>query len=385
MSADDPISSTFGKSSKQVGGIRTMLTSSSGVLMRLVMRSFVLFAGLFGALLGAGGASAQGTIPLALQQYVDLNGKPLIGCQLYIYQAGTVSTPQNAFQDFGLTIPTANPMQCDQFGRIPMFWLANGLIHARLLDASGVQQVDVTMQVLGPSSGGGGGGSTVDPTTIAATGDIKFRMTAETVTGWVKLNGTSIGNATSGASGRANSDTQNLFIYLWTNCTNAHCAVSTGRGASALADYNASKTLTLPSWQDSTPIGRDCMDATCAGGLLASNITSGGGDGVDTPGAFGGAANTAIAQTYLPNITLAVTGSGVLTGNVSVCNTPNPMNCTNGDIALLVSQTVRASDPIGNYFSSLAIAVTAATAALGSATIFPTVTPFHLGTWYVKL
>jgi hypothetical protein len=37
-------------------------------------------------------------------------------------------------------------------------------------------------------------------------------MTSEVVTGWVKLNATTIGSATSGATQRANSDTQNLFV-----------------------------------------------------------------------------------------------------------------------------------------------------------------------------
>src|SRR6185437_5878883 len=98
-----------------------------------------------------------------------------------------------------------NPAVCDQSGRVPMFWLPSGLVHVRLTDSSGVVQVDTTMQVLGPSSGGGGGGSTIDPTTIAATGDIKYRATNESLTGWVILNGQPIGSATSGASQRANS------------------------------------------------------------------------------------------------------------------------------------------------------------------------------------
>ena len=111
----------------------------------------------FGLLWGQN-AHAQGTIPLALAQQVDQNGQPLAGCLLYTYVAGTVATPQNAYQDFGLSQPLPNPMQCDITGRVPMFWLANGLIHARLTTAAGLVVVDTTMQVLGPSSGGGGGG-----------------------------------------------------------------------------------------------------------------------------------------------------------------------------------------------------------------------------------
>lgn len=344
--------------------------------MRAIMRGIVLAVGLFCALMGAGVASAQGTIPLALQQYVDINGKPLIGCQLFIYQAGTVSTLQQPWQDFGLTNPASNPLQCDIYGRIPMFWLANGLIHARLLDAGGVQVVDVTMQVLGPSSGSGGGGSTVDPTTIAATGDIKFRMTAETVTGWVKLNGLTIGSATSGATGRANSDTQNLFIYLWTNCTNAHCAVPGGRGVSALADFNANKQITLPAWQDKAPIGRDCMDASCAGVLLSSNVSSGGGDGVDTPAAFGGGANWNLLQANIPNYPLPVTDPGHFHLFNTYAGTASAApGVTGGNSYVSPAQ--------GGATTTSTTGITVASG--GSGTAFGLMDPFVLGTWYVKL
>jgi hypothetical protein len=339
--------------------------------MRFLLRALIFcLVGLWPAL-----GAAQGTIPLALQQYVDVNGHPLIGCQLYIYQAGTVSTPQNSYQDFGLTIPQPNPLSCDVNGRIPMFWLANGLIHARLLDANGVQQVDVTMQVLGPSSGSGGGGGGIDPTTIAATGDIKFRMTAETLAGWVKLNGTTIGNSASGATGRANGDTQNLFLYLWINCTNAHCAVSGGRGASALADFNASKTLTLPSWQDKAPVGRDCMDASCAAVLLSSNISSGGGDTVDTPGAFGGGANTPITQTYLPNVAVPLTGSPSGTFATWTGATGGFSQSGGGVIDFFVRQPDLAN----------AVVTPQGATTLGSGVAYPNIGPFILGTWYCKL
>src|ERR1700681_5097488 len=108
------------------------------------IRAFLLALGL----LSAGAAHAQGTTPLALAQQNDGNGAPLAGCLLYFYQAGTVATPQNAFADFGLTQPLPNPVSCAQTGRVPMHWIANGLIHLRLTDASGLVQIDTTMQAL---------------------------------------------------------------------------------------------------------------------------------------------------------------------------------------------------------------------------------------------
>lgn len=193
---------------------------------------------------GPSPVKAAGTTPLALAIQLDSQGNAVPGCLLYFYVAGTVASPQVNYSDFALTLGQSQPLACDQSGRVPMHWLADGLIHIRLTTAAGTPIIDTTMQVLGPSSGGGGGGSTVDPTTIASTGDEKTRYGTGVISGWVRENGLTIGNATSGATERANSDTQVLWIYLYT--TDANLAVSGGRTGNALNDYNSSKQLTLP-------------------------------------------------------------------------------------------------------------------------------------------
>jgi hypothetical protein len=234
-----------------------------------------------------------GTLPLALAQQFNIDGSPLAGAQLFFFQVGTVATLQNSFQDFGLTIPNPNPLPADSFGRIPNFYLADGQVHVRLTDASGNVIFDIpNMQVVGPSSGSGGGGSTVDPTTVFATGDIKFQFTATELTGWVMMNSLTIGNATSGASQRANADTQNLFTFLWNADTSGtHFPVIGGKGATPAADFSASKQITLPDWRGRGPMGLDNMGAAAAGRILQSNVTSGGGDGPTTPAATGGESN----------------------------------------------------------------------------------------------
>ena len=232
-----------------------------------------------------------GSLTLSLAQQFDINGQPLAGALLYFYEVGTVSTPQNSYSDFGLTIINPYPLIADQYGRIPNFYLADGSVAVRLTDATGVViYSNPNMQVIGPSSGSGGG-SGVDPSTIASTGDVKFRPTSETLTGWVKLNGQTIGNVSSGATQLANSSAQSLFIYLWQNFTNAHCPVAGGRGSSGLSDFQTNKTIQLPDFRSTALVGLDDMGATAAGQLLASNVTSGNGDGVTTPGAKGGEAN----------------------------------------------------------------------------------------------
>jgi len=325
-------------------------------------------------------AFGQGVIPVALTQQVNANGIPLAGALLYVYQVGTVATPQNTFQDFGLTLPLPWPLAADSTGRIPMFYLANGQVHVRLTDASGVVIFDYpTMQVVGPSAGGGGGGGAVDPTSVAATGDVKFRPTSETLTGWVKLNAQTIGSAVSGASGRANADTQALFVYLWTNCTNAHCPVSTGRGANALADFNANKTLTLPDWRGRTTVGLDDMGNVAAGRIAATNVTSGGGDGVTTPQATGGEANHALTIAELAAHNHTATDAGH--AHTFTYNHPdsNPATGAGGNVSNI--QTAGGTVTVTTASGTANITVANA----GSGTAHNSMGPFSLGTYYMKL
>ena len=79
-----------------------------------------------------------------------------------------------------------------------------------------------------------------------STGDVKLTFKTTADTSWVLMDDKTIGNAASGGTGRADADTVDLFTLLWTNTANAECPVSTGRGASAVADYAANKTIKLP-------------------------------------------------------------------------------------------------------------------------------------------
>ena len=336
------------------------------------LKSFLLGCLLF--LAAAFPAAAQGTINIALTQSVDSNGRPLVGCLLYIYQAGTVATPQNAFTDTGLTLPLPNPMSCDANGRLPMFYLASGSVHVRLTDASGIVQFDYpSMLVVGPAGGGGGGGSSVDPTTIAATGDFKFRPTSELLAGWVRANGQTIGSPTSGATGRANNDTQALFIYLWNNCTNAHCPVPGGRGVSGLADFSANKQITLFDFRARLPVGLDDMGNIAAGILLPGNITSGGGDLPTTPAATGGVANQIIALANIPLYNLTVTGSHThpITTSFSTITVQQGAGTSVGaQVTVGATGANTAHDTVSSAGSGVAMNV---------------MNTFILGTWHIKL
>lgn len=74
--------------------------------------------------------------------------------------------------------------------------------------------------------------------------------------GWLICDGSTIGNATSGATGRANADTATLFDLLWNNWADAQAAVSGGRGATSSADFAANKTIAIPDFKSRTSVGK---------------------------------------------------------------------------------------------------------------------------------
>jgi len=209
-----------------------------------------------------------GTIPLSMTQQLDEFGAPLAGGRLYLIQAGTTSTPQNGYQDSALTLPWPNPIVLDASGRLPQFFLADGSIKIRLVDVNGVEKLVADGIIVTGASSGGGGGSPVDPTTVLQTGWLQPIYGVGVISGFVRCNARTIGSATSGATERANADTSALYSFLWNGDPNL--AVSTGRGASAAADYAASKTIALPDWRGRALAFLDDMGASAAGRLTST-------------------------------------------------------------------------------------------------------------------
>ena len=314
-----------------------------------------------------------GTIGLSLTQRIDKDSlKPLAGGRLSFFEAGTVADPQDAFQDSGLTIPWPNPMTLDSGGNIPQLFFADGNIKVRLTNKDGVVQFEAdNLLVVGASSGGGGGGS-VDATTILATGDIKAKYGTGNLTGFVRLNGRSIGSATSGASERANADAQSLFEYLWQ--ADSALAVSTGRGISANADWVANKNITLPDFRSRALAGLADMGNSDNALLAGLTFTRG------TPtslGALLGATKITIAKTNLPNLPLTV---DIAAGQGSHNHTTGAQVAQSGSgitVQVTGSNTVVGTNTLP--------AMTGTTTIDGSSTPMETISPFALVTIYIKL
>src|SRR5262245_3385078 len=105
---------------------------------------------------------------------------------------------------------------------------------------------------------------------IWSTGDAKLTFKTVADAGWVMMNDGSIGDASSGATTRANADTQKLFTLFYSNCADADVPLQTSSGAAttraaqgtAAAAWGAHCRMVLPK-----VLGRALAGAGAGAGL----------------------------------------------------------------------------------------------------------------------
>jgi hypothetical protein len=110
-------------------------------------------------------------------------------------------------------------------------------------------------------------------------GDIKWAFSSTEDPGWLFASGKTIGNAGSGATARANADTEALFTKIWNESNNTDYPIQgsngtpTTRGASAAADFAADKRMPLPDLRDRFAVGKANMGGTDAARIAAFDTT----------------------------------------------------------------------------------------------------------------
>jgi microcystin-dependent protein len=77
------------------------------------------------------------------------------------------------------------------------------------------------------------------------TGDVEPTFRTSAKTGWIFLQGQTLGSASSGAS-LTGTTYQPLYEFIWNNIADTYAPVSSGRGGTAAADFAANKAITLP-------------------------------------------------------------------------------------------------------------------------------------------
>lgn len=174
--------------------------------------------------------------------------------------------------------------------------------------------------------------------------------------GWVFASGRTIGDASSGATERANADTLDLFTLFWTNYTDAILPIFTSagagstRGASAAADFAAHKRISLIDKRGRVSVGKDNMGGTTAGRISATTMTP---DGI-TQGAVGGEQTHVLTTAELASHNHTQNAHGhralVLAGAIAGASAASPVR-TDGSFGAdpgVIENSTATNNPIGS-------------------------------------
>lgn len=190
------------------------------------------------------------------------------GAKAYFFQGGT-TTPLSVFQDSGESAVHSNPVLADADGRWPDVFVPYTVSYD--VQVKSAFDVQLTYSLRIPNPNPVEVSVVVDPANTVQTGMTHPEFVNVVKTGYVRLNGRTLGNAASSATERANADTSALFGYLWDNMSNALAPVSGGRGGSAASDFAANKNITLPDARGTVLVGLDDM-GNSAGGFFTGLI-----------------------------------------------------------------------------------------------------------------
>lgn len=212
-------------------------------------------------------------------QLSDGNGDPLIGGKKSFYLAGT-ATPADTYTNNGFATKHPNPVIADSRGIWPPIHFNAGAYKCITTDqsdnviftedniASADIYTDVQAQIDALAS-------RMDDAEAnqATTGDVILSVRTTPPTGWILLDAVlpdygTIGDATSGATIRANIDCEDLFVLVWNSLSDYgvlnSSGVATARGATAEADWAAHYRIRAPVVSGRALVG------TGAGYLLTS-------------------------------------------------------------------------------------------------------------------
>lgn len=229
----------------------------------------------------------------SLIPWIDASGSPYAAAKVYFFDAGT-TTPQIVYADNSLGTPRDHPTLANGSGQFPPIFMVEGSTYrVRIEDADGATIWDVdgiSVPVISPPVIPEGD---TPIELLFRTGDFKTRWDTGAHSGWVRANGRTIGDASSGGTERANVDCEDLFLYLWPYTA---LTVSGGRGVSAAADWAASKTIALPDLRGRVQVGLDGMGNSRAN-VVADALTS---STADTLGATAGASTITLDISHMP-------------------------------------------------------------------------------------
>ncbi len=221
----------------------------------------------------------------------------------------------------------------------------------------------------------------MDRTFIPPKGEVTPWVGASAIApgGFLFLNGQTIGHASSAAT-NANAIYEGLYKLLWTEFSNTVCAVSTGRGATAAADWSAFKTLAIPNLCGDTWVGLDNMGAVSDVGRLS--VTYAGTAGQTNGEQIGSESNTLLTANLPAHTHSAGSLSGPVTGT---SNETNIQQNTTGSLAGSGASSVPISNGGGITITGTAVMNAGTTSSVGSDTPHANVQPSFVSAWKIKV
>jgi microcystin-dependent protein len=196
------------------------------------------------------------------------------------------------------------------------------------------------------------------------------------ITGWVRANGLTISSLAGAGTERHTADCKPLFVHLYNSFPDTVCPVSGGRSGNAVNDFVANKTLRLPDLRGKQFTGDDVM------GNAAANVNPGG-----TLGVTGGAPTHAIAQANLPAVAIPITTSTDPGG--AHTQLYDRTSRTAKVVQSGTGATINEADPVAGTQTGISPthihAINGNTNVLGSGTALPTMDPYFVGFYYIKL
>lgn len=207
--------------------------------------------------------------PVPIPVFDPGTGERAGGAKAYFYVGGT-TTPLIVYTTDDATVPQTWPVEADANGVFPPIFVPYGPFGYRVITANGTMISPNVQLVQNPAPASSGGGGSVPDAELNKTGSTRWTFDPGQTAGYVRMNGRTIGSVGSGATERANDDTEDLYVWLYDRLPNSICPVSGGRGANAAADYAAGKTLQLPDMRGKAPFGLDTMGNSAANVLQVS-------------------------------------------------------------------------------------------------------------------
>jgi hypothetical protein len=151
------------------------------------------------------------------------------------------------------------------------------------------------------------------------TGTPQQSLTTTIPYGYVSANGTTIGNASSNATQRADADTQFLFFFIWmvfpTNTLFNSSGGVVARGADAATDYAANRAIATPNMNGSGLIGADSQDGSSSSLLNGVPIVSG---STTAPGSIIGENFHDLVAAEIPTLTVTAGANAVAAANSGI-------------------------------------------------------------------